>query len=313
VDRRLALVLRLALLGAMAVLLWLFIRELDWHQLGVALRDATWWPLLPAIAIAFGMLWCAAFGLRIMLAPRHAVSTPRLFRYTIVAYAASVIAPARAGELVRLWLLKQRDGVPIADAAAAVVAQKVVDGLTMILFVAPTPLLVPDLPTWVGRAIAIVAAITLVLFVVLYVAVGRQTGEPRTTWLGRFIAGMHVLRSPRRLWLAAGAQLLAWAIDLVMVACVLHAVGIELPVTAGLLILFTLNLTIIVPTPANLGSLEVGVFAATRILGVDDERALAFALLYHACLVVPILVAGLALELRLLLGANRWQGEAARD
>ena len=84
----------------MAVLLWLFVRELDWHQLGVALRDARWWPLLPAVAIAFGMLWCAAFGLRIMLAPRHVVSTPRLFRYTIVAYAASVIAPARAGELV---------------------------------------------------------------------------------------------------------------------------------------------------------------------------------------------------------------------
>lgn len=312
-DRRLALVVRLALLGAMAVLLWLFIRELDWSELGAALGDARWWPLLPAVAIAFGMLWCAAFGLRIMLAPRHVVSTPRLFRYTIVAYAASVIAPARAGELVRVWLLKQREGVPIADSAAAVVAQKVVDGLTMILFVAPTPLLVPDLPTWVGRAIAIVAAVTLVVFVALYLAVGRQTGEPRTTWLARFIAGMHVLRSPRRLWLAAGAQLLAWAIDLVMVACVLHAVGIELPVSAGLLILFTLNLTIIVPTPANLGSLEVGVFAATRILGVDDERALAFALLYHACLVVPILVAGLALELQLLLRPGRWTGEAARD
>jgi len=286
----------------MALLLWLFVRELDWHQLGTALRDARWWPLVPAVAIAFAMLWCAAFGLRVMLSPRYAVSTPRLFRYTIVAYAASVITPARAGELVRLWLLKQRDGVPIADSAAAVVAQKLVDGLTMILFVAPTPLLVPDLPAWVGHAITIVTSVVVVVFVALYVAVGRLTDQPRKTWMTRFIAGMHVLRSPRRLLLVAGAQLLAWAIDLVMVSCVLYAVGIDLPVTAGLLILFTLNLTIMVPTPANLGSLEVGVFAATRILGVDDEPALAFALLYHACLVVPILVAGLVLELRLLLG-----------
>ncbi len=302
-NRRLALLVRVALIGAMAVLLWLFVRELDWNRLGVELRAARWWPLVPAVAIAFGMLWCAAFGLRVMLAPRYAVSTPRLFRYTIVAYAASVVTPLRAGELVRLWLLKRRDGVPIADSAAAVAALKLVDGLTMILFVSPIPLLVPDLPLWVGRAIALVAAVAIAAFVVLYLVVGRRlSGEIRTTWLARFIAGLHVLRSPRRLLLAAGAQLVAWAIDLVMVACVLHAVGIELPVTAGLLILFTLNLTIIVPAPANLGTLEVGVFAATRMLGVDDERALAFALLYHACLVVPILVAGLALELRLLLG-----------
>ncbi len=304
VTRRAGVALRIALLGAMAGLLWLFVRELDWRQLGVTLRDAVWWPLVPAVAIAFGMLWCAAYGLRVMLAPRYEVSTRRLFRYTIVAYAASVITPARAGELVRLWLLKHRDGVPTADAAAVVVAQKVVDGLMMILFVAPAPLLIPGLPTWVGRAIAIVAGVAVVVFVGLAIAVSRVGVRPAGTWVARFIAGMHVLRSPRRLVLVAGAQLLAWAIDLVMVACVLHAVGIDLPVAAGLLILFTLNLTIAVPTPANLGSLEVGVFAATRVLGVDDAKALAFALLYHACLVVPILVTGLLLELRLLTGRS---------
>ena len=38
-----------------------------------------------------------------------------LFRYTIAAFAASVIAPARAGELIRVWVLKKRHGVPIAD------------------------------------------------------------------------------------------------------------------------------------------------------------------------------------------------------
>lgn len=282
--------LRLAILAAVALGTWWTLREIDWRAIGYARL----WPVFPAVAIAFAMLWLAAISLRVMLAPNHDVSTPRLFRYTIVAYAASVIAPLRAGDVLRLWLMKQRDGVPIADGAAAVVAQKIVDGLAMFAVAAPIPLLLPDLPAWVGRTIAIGALVALIAFVACYVALPRAKN--------RFIAGMHVLRSPRRLAIAFAAQLAAWLVDLAMVDLVLYAVGIDLPLAAGLLVLLTLNLAIIVPVPANVGSLEVGAIAATRVLGVPDEQALGFALLYHACLVVPILVAGLALELRVLVG-----------
>ena len=303
-NRTLAILLRIVLIGVIGLLLWFFIHEIEWDKLGDALRDARLWPLLPAVAIAFAMLWCQAFGLRVMLQPRFEVSTRRLFRYTIAAYAGSVIAPLRAGELIRLWLLKQRHDVPVADSAAAVVALKFVDVVTMIVFVAPIPLLLPDVPAWVGRVILAGAAIAVGVFVVLYLALGHLEGRVQRTGLARFIAGMHVLRSPRRLALVVAALLAAWLVDLAMVSFVLYAVGIDLPIAAGLLILMSLNLTIAVPTPANLGALEVGVFAATRLLHVADERALAFALLYHACLVVPILVAGLALELRILLGRD---------
>lgn len=295
------LALRIALLALVGVCAWWTLRALDWHALGATLADARLWPLIPAVAIAFAMLWLAALGLRVILAPRHAVSTRRLFRYTIVAYAASVIAPLRAGDLVRLWLMKQRDGVPIADGAAAVVAQKIVDGVAMFVVVGPLSLFLPDLPAWVGRTIGIGALVALLAFAACYLALPRVRG---ISWLGRFIAGMHVLRLPRRLALAFIAQLAAWLIDLAMVDLVLYAVGIDLPIPAGLLILLTLNLAMIVPVPANVGSLEVGAIAATRVLGVPDEQALGFALLYHACLVVPILVAGLALELRVLVGAT---------
>ena len=145
-NRWLARALRLAGLGVIVSLLYLFVRTIDGAALVAALRGARPWLLVPAVAVAYFMLWCAAFGLRIMLAPRYSVSTARLFRYTIVAYAGSVIAPARAGELARLWLLKERDGVPIADAAAAAVAHKLVDGLAMFVIAAPIPLCLPDLP-----------------------------------------------------------------------------------------------------------------------------------------------------------------------
>jgi uncharacterized membrane protein YbhN (UPF0104 family) len=238
-----------------------------------------------------------------MLAPRHRVSVIRLFRYTIATFAASAIAPARAGEVLRVWTLKRRDGVPAADTAAVAVAEKLLDGISMLILVAPVPWLVPGLPSWVAGAIALCAAIAIALFVGLYIAVGRVDATTSRTLVRRFLAGMHVLRSPKRLVLALGVLILVWAADLGEVMAVLYAVDIHLPIAAGLLILFTLNLTIMVPsTPAQVGALEVGALVALELLHVGHEAAFAFALLYHALQVIPLIAAGLIFELRLVLG-----------
>ena len=289
------------MIAAIAVLLWLFVREIDWHSLGRAVEDAKLWPLVLAAALNFGCLWGKAACWRIMLAPRYVVRITRLFRITIAAFAGSVIAPARAGEVLRVWSLKRRDGVAVADSAAVAVAEKLLDGMTMLLLVAPAPFLL-ELPRWVSTAIVATAAIALAAFVALYIAVGRSGPSP-ASWLARFIAGMHVIRSPKRLAQSFAVLILVWLLDLAMVMLVLHAVGVAQPVAAGLFILFAINLTIALPsTPAAVGAFEVGALAALDVLGVPRADALAFALLYHALQVVPLIAAGLALEMRLVLG-----------
>src|ERR1043165_3410990 len=117
-NRRLTLAIRIVVIGVIAAGLWWFVREMDFAKLGESLRSARAWPLVLAAALNFVCLWGKAACWRIMLAPRHKVRITRLFRYTIAAFAASVIAPARAGEVLWVWTLKRRDGVP-ADAANA--------------------------------------------------------------------------------------------------------------------------------------------------------------------------------------------------
>ena len=129
-NRRLAIVLRLLAIVLVGVLLWLFAQELEWGKLASALGGAKLWPLVIAAALNFVCLYGKAACWRILLAPRHVVPTSRLFRYTIAAFATSVIAPARAGEVVRLWTLKRRDQVPVADSAAVAVGEKLLDGVS---------------------------------------------------------------------------------------------------------------------------------------------------------------------------------------
>jgi glycosyltransferase 2 family protein len=306
--RRLGLAVRTVVIAAVAIGLWFFVRTIDWHQLGLVLARAEVWPIAIAVVLNFTCLFGKALSWRVMLAPRYHVSTARLMRYTIAAFAGSVIAPARAGEVLRLWALKRRDGVPVADAAAVAVAEKLLDGVTILMMVAPIPWLLPGLPAWVGTALLACAGVAIVAFVAVFVAVGRIKDSHRS-WLARFVAGMHVVRSPGRLVAAMASLFLVWFADLGAVLLVSHAVGITMSLPAGLLVLFALNLTIAIPsTPAQVGALEVGILAAMRLLHVPDEPALAFALLYHALQVIPVIIAGLILELPLVLGRERAPG-----
>jgi glycosyltransferase 2 family protein len=320
-NRRLALALRLLAIIAVVAALWWFIRNMHFADLGRALREAKVWPLLVAAVLNFLCLLGKAACWRILLAPHHGVSVARLFRYTVAAFAASALAPARAGEVLRVWVLKRRDGVPAPETAAVAVAEKLLDGISMLIMVAPLPWLLPGLPSWVAGAIALCAAIAIALFAALVIAVRRVTpgggapeapealdaiggdAAPGPGVIRRFIAGMHGLRRPSRVLGSLGVLMLTWIFDLGQVTAVLYAVGIDLPIAAGLLILFALNLTIMIPsTPAGVGALELGAIAALDLLHVPREPALAFALLYHMLQVIPIIIVGLILELRLVLG-----------
>lgn len=300
--RALKLALRVAVIAAIAACLYFFLRKVEWSKLGDALASAKLWPIVVAAALNFVLLWGKAAAWHVMLRPRFDVPTASLFRYTIAAFAASVIAPARAGEVIRVWALKKHHGVPYPDSAATAIAEKLLDALSMLVVIAPVPWLVPGLPSWVATSLLICSGVAIAAFVVFSILL-RVVKEDTTSWLGKFILGMHVLRSPKRLALAFAALTLTWIVDFAMISLVLYAVGIELPAAAPLLILFTLNLTIAVPsTPASVGALELGVLAATRLLGVAEEPALAFALIYHALQIFPLIIAGIALEFRLVLG-----------
>lgn len=294
--------LRVVAICAIAIWLFVFLRDFDWRKLGHEFAHARVWPLVVAAVLNFVCLWGKAACWHVVLAPRYVVETTALFRYTIAAFAASVIAPARAGELIRVWVLKKRHGVPVADCAAVAVTEKLLDGLTMMILVAPVPWLVPGLPAWVGRAMFVCGAVAFLILVAVWFAVGRIPEGGGANWFSRFVAGMHVVRSPRRLLLAAAALMLTWLADLAMVELVMYAVGIHLPIGAGLLVLFTLNLTIAVPsTPGQVGALEAGVLAATRLLHIADAPAFAFALLYHVLQILPLLVVALLTEAPLMM------------
>jgi len=299
-ENRWRLALRLVLALAVVALCWLGLRNLDWAAVALALRGADLRLVALAAIINFVHIAAKSERWRVMLKPIRAVKTARLFYYLLVGYAASIVLPGRAGEALRVYLLKRKEEVPVYASLGVIVVEKLFEGLGLLLVVVPLPLLLP-LPNWATLSIGVIALAgifgTLATMFLAWraqkVAAQAHTEVP-PRW-ARFGAGMECVRRP---WLFLGAtfwSIVSHVIDLVEVWLILVAVGIQVPWPTAALVLLTLNLAIAVPsTPGQVGAFEAGAVAGLRAMGVELAPALAFALVYHVMQVGPVLLAGLS-------------------
>ncbi len=290
----LKLAARVAAVGAVAAGLFLFLRGLDFASLAAALGGAALAPIALAVALNFVNVWCKANYWQAMLRPVKRVPVGLLFRYSIASAAGSVLAPARAGEALRIWLLKRRHGLPIGLSGSVFAMEKLADLAALLVLLAPLPWLWPEGPPSVVLLVRVLVAVAVAAGVALWLA-------SRYPPLSRFFAGFELLRHPRSLARAFAFVVASWLADLTVVWLVIAALGIDAPPSAGLVILLTVNLAIAIPAaPASVGTLELGALAAFDLLGLPRGPGLAFALLYHGLQVLPILLVGLIDGRRLL-------------
>ncbi len=301
-SSRARLVLRVAAAAVLLGLLALLLAKVEWAQVGAALRRASLGLVLAAAALNFVNLACKTARWRVMLRALAPIGYVRLYYYLIVSYAASAVLPARAGEALRVYLLRRRDGIAVGDSVAVVVVEKVFEVLGLLAFVAPLPFLLV-LPRWVEVSTAVLACgglVALGIAVLLTRRLGRAGGP-----LAELSRGLHAVRSPRRFAEAFLWSVAAYLVDACEIWLVLRALSIDVPWATPALVLLGANLAIAIPsTPGQLGALEAGVVAALAVVGVPAAPALAFALVYHVMQLLPIVLVGLS-GVRLMAEAKR--------
>jgi uncharacterized membrane protein YbhN (UPF0104 family) len=287
--KRLWIALRIVAVVGVIALLYVFVRGIDFAALKGAIVRAAAVPLALAAILNFANMWFKANYWQVMLSSVAQVPVTKLFRYTLASLAGSALAPGRAGEALRIWLLKDRHGVGIRISAAAMALEKVADLLALLTLVAPLPWLWPEIPPWVSRSINLLLAAGVAGAVALWV----MSKVPRLHEMALF-QGLRLLHHPQKVARAYLCVFAAWLTDLAVVWLVILALDIDAPPAAGVLILLAVNLAIAIPAaPGGAGTLELGALAAFDLLGLPRSEGLAFGLLYHGVQVLPILTAGI--------------------
>jgi len=283
------------------------LRGMAWRGLWNAIARAH--PGWLALAAALNLCVIGLQALRWLALLRPISPRPRLtdtFQAMIVGLSVSAVVPARAGELVRMRWLHRRTGLSQATVLGSIGLDQwanvggFVAGLGALTLMGGLPR--------VGRGGAVAAVALFSLGLAVLVALprlgrgargARPGGVPGRPpgWRARLRQGLLASESPPALARAFAASFAAWALEVVVLRFALRAVGVDLTLTASLVVLLAVNLVLALPLvpPGNFGTLETGATISLLGYGVGKERALAFALLYHALQIGPIAILGLVL------------------
>ena len=299
---------------------------------------------LLAIALVVTVLTYAmrAWRWQFLLAPIGPTRFGNALSTTVIGFAASALLPARAGEIIRPYLLAKRERLNPASAFATIVLERLLDlAAVLLLFsvfvLTAGPGVISGDPAQltrvkVGGGLAALAAVGGLG--VLFGLAGHPERLGRAALrvervlparLARLVAGLvqtfaqglAVMRDPARLVTALALSFPMWMAIAAGIWLTSRAFHITFPYTASFLVMTILVVGVAAPTPGAIGGFHLAYqFAVTTFFRADVDRATGAAIVLHAISFLPVTVLGVMLMMReglTLAGAKRMAEEAAGE
>ena len=297
--------------GISAVFLWMALRGLHLQDVWAYIRSADYRWLIPSVAVYFVAVWVRTWRWDYMLRPLKPIPVRRLFPVVVIGYMGNNIYPFRIGELLRAYVLRRQENVPMSASIATVIVERVFDGLVMLMFVFAALPLAP-LPSDSIRSVVVIASVAffgaLVVFFALaampdrFMALARWFGdrflpakvsEPLLGFLQRFLDGLESLRSFKNVVMIFFTSVLIWLLETVKYWFVMHAFNFTVSFFALMLMNGVVNLATTLPSaPGYIGTFDGPGIAVLTLYGVDTAVATAYTLVLHAALWLPITLLG---------------------
>ena len=240
------------------------------------------------------------------------------FRTTVIGFAALGVLPARAGDVLRPYLLARQERLSVSATFATIIMERVLDLIAVLVLLAlyvwglapPT-----SLPSSLMRTIEASSAITGILAVVLMILMWilathperiggmvfaacrilpRGMADKLARFAQTFSAGFAVARRPRALAAAFAWSFPLWLAIAAEVWLVTVAFNISMPFAGTFLLQALLVIGVAVPTPGAVGSYhEAYRIGVTTFFGAPEDTAVAAAIVTHAISYVPVVVTGM--------------------
>lgn len=304
-------------IGISAFFLYLVFRSIDGTKLLAALRSMDLRFLLPAVAATLFSYYARAYRWKLLLLEDKKTSMGNLFAATSIGYMANNLLPARVGELVRVYVLGEKEKIDKGTVFASLVLDRLFDGFS-VLFILLATLFTLQLPgddaeiraaLMTGGYVTVAAYLGIVAFLVLlkkktiatlhFAALLLKPFSPRIAekvipLLGSFIQGIR-LSSRASIFLGlVASSVIIWAFAIWPIDLALQSFGIDLPLTASLFIMVLLVIAVLVPaSPGYIGTYHYACFKALTAFGIGSEKAVSVALVIHALNFFPITLLGL--------------------
>ncbi|MFW5748103.1 MAG: lysylphosphatidylglycerol synthase transmembrane domain-containing protein [Chloroflexota bacterium] len=289
---------------------------LDWQAFFDSLSqiNAAWLPaagLLHFVVLGF-------IGLReqILLRPQRLVPLWPLFEIHTITAMGNNVYPLSGGEAVRVYMLKRKYDIPIPASTTNVIIARAIDGLVLLACVlvaaalvdAPSPEIVNAAlviaPLFVG-VMVLFSAITLypgllARAVALICRVLPEQYHPTLIHIAeQIVLTLSVLRQPQAIFGLLATTFAMRMVEAGVFWLVLQAFDFPLGFSAAVLTMGVVNLAgAISASPGQIGVNQFAISIVLTTIGLTQDRALAYAIVVHMTIFVPVTVVGFILLAR---------------
>jgi glycosyltransferase 2 family protein len=298
--------------------LWLALRGLSFREVLQILPEINYIWLLPGVGVYFIAVWVRAWRWHYLLRPLKAISTRAMFPIVCIGYAGNNIFPARAGELLRAVVLKRKEGIAISASLATIIIERIFDGVVMLAFVFIN---LPELASLTAdsgfagdiRTLALLGTLLFIGALIVFLLAAMYT-EPTArviAWLvgnfipqryrskaldlsDRFREGLKFMRSPRDVLMVFFTSAIIWLLETGKYWFVMHAFPFQVSFFALMLMNGIVNLATTIPSaPGYVGTFDAPGIAVLEAYNIEKAMAVAYTLLLHVALWLPITLLGL--------------------
>jgi len=315
-------------LGLLGWVIWRASLDQVWRSL----QSADSGLIALGVPVVLAGLLLRAMRWRILLSPLGKPSFWASCRSTLIGYLANNLLPARAGDLVRAYVLHRQDAISKSAILATIVVERVADGFSLFLVLSCLLMVLP-VPGWVlhialgGAAVFIASVLVLMtarrnrqhIVNALYALLSRLPKRWRSRGVSlaeNFLVGLTSFRSSSDALIYSFMTIMVWSTEILLFWLVMRAFDISLTIPSIILVVAAGSLSTMIPSlPGYVGTYHFVVVNILTSLGVLIGPATAFALGIHGLswLTVNIVGSGCALQLGVALGQPPTRIAIGRD
>jgi len=270
---------------------------LDWMAFFAVLKTVKpSWSVAAGVAISMGLMmralrWNLLVGISLQ-------EYGHFWRVANIGQLGNLILPARAGEVLRMIAISRFTPVSIGQAASSAIADRVSDGVMLIVFMMVVFTIHGVDTLGSGVLIGTLGMFgTAVIFIGAFVLWGQRWQDWVSGWAARLpdrinrpiirlyvqsLEGIQTLQRPSLLLVVGSITLAAFLMDYAAMWLILRAFGWSLPfsvaITVGVFIAAGASLPAL---PGYVGIYQVASLLALGLYGINQEQAVAFSVMLH--------------------------------
>jgi uncharacterized protein (TIRG00374 family) len=303
----------LAVIAGLAVSLvfsYLAVRDVDYGVFADTIAESSYWWIIPFLAALAASVAIRIVRWRYLFPAATRPPARAAMRALLVGELFNIVLPLRAGELVRVVALHREARTSRPEALGTTMVERLLDALVLLLLLLGVLPFAPEI-SWLGTAVVILAVAGVGALAGI-LALWRYQARPLgfllrpLGWLPGFSAartasaaesllrGFRGLRDLRAGLVALSLTAACWLAVALSYWLAMRGLGLEPGYDAALLVVVATTFSLVIPSlPASVGVFEAATIVSLDPFGVDDSRALGYAVILHVFSYFPFVVAGL--------------------